>query len=135
MEPLFNIPQKIDISIGIVCMINNTAQPDPKKLSSNTFSSDLISFYNNNSDTYFTRQTQQATKSMGRFHGRKRNKALYSSYFYVYILLQIPSGWLASKVGGQRVLVGSMFFNVSRLIDDTSCTNQFRAELYFTNYL
>ena len=29
--------QKIDISIGIVCMVNNTVEPEPKETSSNTF--------------------------------------------------------------------------------------------------
>jgi MFS family permease len=32
---------------------------------------------------------------------------VFSSFFWGYFLLQIPAGWLADKIGGRRMLVGS----------------------------
>lgn len=32
------------------------------------------------------------------------------SFYYGYIVLQIPGGWLATKIGGTRIFGGALFF-------------------------
>ena len=40
-----------------------------------------------------------------------------SSYFYGYIVTQIPGGWLAGKYGGKRVLlIGLIIYGISTML-------------------
>lgn len=100
--------QKIDMSIGIVCMVNKTALTISDKLSRNSLASSLT-------DTeeicmFSSSDANNGEANDGPFIWSKRIQGLIlSSYFYGYIILQIPSGWLSKKIGGQRVLGISMF--------------------------
>ena len=40
-----------------------------------------------------------------------------SSFFYGYIVTQIPGGWLAGKYGGKRVmLIGLIIYGISTML-------------------
>ncbi|ESO91410.1 hypothetical protein LOTGIDRAFT_63537, partial [Lottia gigantea] len=75
---------RVDFSVGIVCMVGGSSNQ------------------NTNISTIFN-QT-------GEFDWPKPlRSSLLAMYFYGYIILQIPGGWIATRFGGKRVL-GYMTF-------------------------
>lgn len=106
--------QQIDMSISIICMVNHTALNLTIKLTDQkTFESQL---------SHKTDQTclfdQPKNTTIPRIDGpfvwsKKIQGFVLSSYFYGYSMAQIPSGWIAHKIGGKKVyataiLIGSI---------------------------
>ncbi|ESO99487.1 hypothetical protein LOTGIDRAFT_113326 [Lottia gigantea] len=81
---------RTNLSVAIVCMVNSTG------LNSTT---DLI---NNH-----TRHSFPLSESGNLDWSSNEQTGLLSSFFYGYIILQLPGGWIASKFGAKR-LVGAM---------------------------
>lgn len=112
----FQYMVKISISIGIVCMVNNTA------ISSSSSSSLLTSVSINNSKTVDPHcpaaSTSKEHHSDGPFIWDKSIQGLIlSSYFYGYFLTQILGGFLSFKFGPRRVLAFTMLLaSVSTLV-------------------
>ncbi|RNA04065.1 sialin-like [Brachionus plicatilis] len=99
--------QKIDMSIAIVCMINNTALKNSR--SQQTVLTDLSQ---NSSDHLCPSHIYNAKiKHDGPFAWRKSTQGLIlSAYFYGYIITQIkiPGGWLSYIFSVKKVIAFSM---------------------------
>lgn len=101
----FQYMQKIDMGIAIVCMVNSTAV---QELYNDTSGGGSI--YANDSSCLFHPGARNSTKGEGTYVWSKPVQGfILSSYFFGYILTQIPAGWLTLKYGGKRVLAASMF--------------------------
>lgn len=115
---------KINLGIGIVCMVNNTALSLLKQSNDSLTSYKNASFSNNeslflNNSKYnasngvetclFTSQEGGKNGLDGPFVWSKSIQGfMLASYFYGYIITQIPGGWLSLKFGGVKVLGISM---------------------------
>ena len=97
--------QKIDMSITIVSMINNTAIKGDRvevHLENHLFS--------NESNMTCKLKPPNATHADGPFVWTKGTQGfILSSYFYGYIMTQVLSAWLSLRFGGKIVLAMSMF--------------------------
>ncbi|KAK3780642.1 hypothetical protein RRG08_044866 [Elysia crispata] len=68
---------RVDLSVSIVCMCNDTGK---------------------NSSTEFGKEKAEFT------WGESTKSSLLSAYFYGYLLLSVPGGWLAGRYGATRVI-------------------------------
>ncbi|KAK6176382.1 hypothetical protein SNE40_014680 [Patella caerulea] len=95
---------RINFSVAIVCMV------DPTSNFNSTFYTSLNENYTNS-----TESNVLINKNQGEFDWPKSvRSSLLAMYYYGYILLQIPGGWVATRFGGKRVL-GLMTFITSIL--------------------
>ncbi|XP_070559139.1 sialin-like [Ptychodera flava] len=91
---------RVNLSVAMVCMVNNTALNDPDN------SSDVID------DVCLPDSGSNSTGDdvEGSFIWDKQTQGLLlSSFFYGYIVTQIPGGWFAERYGGKGVFGWSMF--------------------------
>ncbi|KAK0061544.1 sialin-like isoform X1 [Biomphalaria pfeifferi] len=81
---------RVNLSVGIVCMVNDT-----KKESANQ----------TEDETCMSNTNVNATSHEGEFNWDKsQTSLLLSSFFYGYITTQVLGGWLSGRFGGKRVL-------------------------------
>ena len=84
---------RVNLSVAVVCMVNSTSEN----------SSDNSNIHSNSSTT---------GSNAGEFDWTKSTvNGMLSSYYYGYIVLQIPGGWLASRFGGKRVIAFAMLIS------------------------
>lgn len=105
---------KINLGIAIVCMVNHTALSVNKEraifnstLETTTLKTPLFS---NESDTVqcLFQGSSEGAKMEGEFVWSKSVQGfVLASYFYGYLITQIPGGWLSAKYGGTKVIVVS----------------------------
>lgn len=111
---------KINLGIAIVCMVNNTALNELKTnslissslLLSNENSLEQLNFYNNQTpkqeEVMCLFKESSDHKMEGEFVWSKSVQGfVLASYFYGYIITQVPGGWLSAKYGGRNVIVVS----------------------------
>ncbi|CAF0884906.1 unnamed protein product [Brachionus calyciflorus] len=109
-----NYMQKIDMSIAIVCMINNTAlkMSHSENHALTQKINDNFTILKNKSESSLqcpASLSHSKTKYDGPFVWEKSTQGLVlSAYFYGYIITQIPGGWLAFIFGVKRVIALSM---------------------------
>jgi MFS family permease len=83
--------QRTNMSIAIVCMVDTTATTDAVAAANTTANNETLQPYHHHTD--------------GKFDWSKSTQGLIlSSYFYGYMLTQIPSGWLCLKYGPKMVI-------------------------------
>ncbi|CAD5121055.1 DgyrCDS9595 [Dimorphilus gyrociliatus] len=82
---------RVNMSVAIVCMVNNTALSD----SNSTQECEINSTSTSNSDGEFV-------------WDRTTQGYILGSFFYGYAITQIPGGWLAQRFGGKRIFGGFM---------------------------
>ncbi|KAK0061658.1 sialin, partial [Biomphalaria pfeifferi] len=81
---------RVNLSVGIVCMVNDT-----KKESANQ----------TEDETCMSNTNVNATRHEGEFNWDKSQTSLMlSSFFYGYITTRVLGGWLSGRFGGKRVL-------------------------------
>lgn len=99
---------KINLGIAIVCMVNYTALEEMKPVSNSTFQlTDLTNSSNDEVQCLF-KESKVDAKDDGEFIWTKATQGfVLASYFYGYIITQVPGGWLAAKYGGTKVIVVS----------------------------
>lgn len=117
---------KINLGIAIVCMVNHTAL---NNLKSNQIFSESITLNNNSLIELTTVNTNtdgngsfsdnvdeviclfkedNSQNKEGEFAWSKEVQGfVLASYFYGYIITQVPGGWLSAKYGGRKVIVVS----------------------------
>ncbi|CAG2189481.1 SLC17A5 [Mytilus edulis] len=86
---------RVNISVGIVCMvrINDTS----------------VSSSQNNTDLTCVLETTKREYDRAEFDWDKNLRStILASFFYGYIVTQIPAGWFSDKFGGKRVFGVSM---------------------------
>ncbi|KAK7093243.1 sialin-like [Littorina saxatilis] len=84
---------RVNMSVAIVCMVKADN-------STNTTT---------DNSTCGTSDSSSSSKEQGEFDWNKGiQSSILSSFFYGYLVMQIPGGWLAGKFGGKRVLGISM---------------------------
>ncbi|XP_064611528.1 sialin-like [Liolophura sinensis] len=97
---------RIDFSVAIVCMVKT---PNVSSLFLNNGS--IVANVSTETDDGCTDETGKAggTDDRGEFDWDKTLQSqLLASFFYGYVITQIPGGWLARKFGCRRVLGGGM---------------------------
>ncbi|XP_076472601.1 sialin-like [Babylonia areolata] len=92
----FTYALRVNISVAIVCMVKSGTSTTTTSSSSNSSNSSNISNISSN---------VAATTHEGEFDWDKSiQSSILSSFFYGYLFLQIPGGWLAGRFGGKKVL-------------------------------
>lgn len=85
--------QRVNLSFAIVCMVNHTAVNDVAESTTDSECGEVDS----------------ATSTGGKFEWDKDTQGLVlASFFYGYILTQLPGGWLQRKYGAKVTLGTSM---------------------------
>lgn len=122
-----NYMQKIDLSIAIVCMVNQTALDELKRNETGGQFQDIKMLNDShavNMNMSYLNTTRAplpgdqcpseiSTKKKKRFDGpfvwdKSVQGYIMSAYFYGYIFTQLPGGWLSFRFGGRLVLAFSM---------------------------
>lgn len=106
---------KINLGIAIVCMVNHTAVNNMFDLEPVKESESIELFFNENSVNESQPdavtclfQESSGQKMEGEFVWSKSLQGfILASYFYGYIITQVPGGWLSSKYGAKNVIVVS----------------------------
>ncbi|XP_002734661.1 sialin-like [Saccoglossus kowalevskii] len=128
---LFLYALRINLSVGMVCMVNNTAvkeisQNEVYQYSNATSSGNVTNLEIDNIDECQVMQHSNSSrdKNEGHFLWEKKTQGLLlSSFFYGYILTQIPGGWLAERYGGKWVFGFSMFLTAVCTLLTPVCAN------------
>ncbi|KAL5022181.1 hypothetical protein ScPMuIL_001336 [Solemya velum] len=112
---------RVNMSVAMVCMVNQTALEELKQQAKTTVN-DTVSF----NSTFTTNTTGSegiiavdsgcvlqrdgnGTASSGEFVWEKSTQGyILSSFFYGYIITQLPGGWLSSRFGGKHIFGWSM---------------------------
>jgi len=102
---------RVNMSVAIVCMVNHTAVRHMKELEQgNVVVINKTSPVNREKCAMETNQTEIVD---GEFAWNKDTQSLVlSSFFWGYVLTQIPAGWLSQRYGGKRVMGAFMFASV-----------------------
>lgn len=100
---------KINLGIAIVCMVNNTAIHNNIATvdnASDQFEINSTSIGQSSGVMCLFQEAEDSQKMEGEFMWSKKTQGfVLASYFYGYLITQIPGGWLAAKYGGRNVLV------------------------------
>lgn len=97
---------RVNMSVAIVCMVNQTAL---KIAEANSSSNDTSVKIETDQQcglmkTGASNETSSGSFQDGEFEWSKTVQGLIlGSFFWGYIVTQIPGGWLATKIGGKRV--------------------------------
>ncbi|XP_012943348.2 sialin [Aplysia californica] len=84
---------RVNLSVAIVCMVKD----DVNKTTSTNLST--------SNEATCTADTPSNSTNNGEFDWDKDTQSLMlSAFFYGYIVLQVPGGWMAGRFGGKRVL-------------------------------
>lgn len=112
---------KINLGIAIVCMVNHTALSHDAEMHNNL---SLVPIGLNESApavkevNCLFHEAADSAKMEGEFTWSKGTQGfVLASYFYGYLITQVPGGWLASKYGGRNVLfVSNLFASVLTMV-------------------
>ncbi|PVD35454.1 hypothetical protein C0Q70_02416 [Pomacea canaliculata] len=86
---------RVNLSVAIVCMVK-------KDNTTGNTSTNVSSCGADDSNTSYS-------KNVGEFDWDKSTQSsIMASFFYGYIVTQLPGGWMAGRFGGQRVLLVGM---------------------------
>lgn len=107
--------QRINMSVAIVCMINNTALKEMTMESQKLLndSTDLVSRSNLNQTIDVSKCLFQELKAGKKFDGdfawsKKLQGLVLSAYFYGYLTTQVAGGFLSLRFGAKIVLAGAI---------------------------
>ncbi|XP_076472441.1 sialin-like [Babylonia areolata] len=112
----FGYALRVNISVAIVCMVKSgTSTSSSSSNSSNNNTSSNISSNTSNNVAATTVSIcggslpSSDSNTEGEFDWDKSIQAsILSAFFYGYLFLQIPGGWLAGRFGGKKVLGTSL---------------------------
>lgn len=91
---------RVNISVGIVCMVRT-------EVTNNTVADNLQN--TSHAEETCILETSKITNDRAEFDWDKEiRSSILASFFYGYIVTQIPGGWLSDKFGGKRVFGISM---------------------------
>lgn len=101
---------RVNMSVAIVCMVNQTALRSKESNSStNVTDQQYSSSHCGLIETSVSNSTNRESFRDGEFVWSKSVQGvILGSFFWGYLLTQIPGGWLATKIGGKRVYGYSM---------------------------
>ncbi|XP_060604620.1 sialin-like isoform X2 [Ruditapes philippinarum] len=101
---------RVNMSVAIVCMVNQTAlRLKDANTSGNGSQTSSYSSQCGMVGAVDANGTSSKDMQDGEFEWNKSIQGvILGSFFWGYLLTQIPGGWLATKVGGKRVLGYSM---------------------------
>lgn len=110
--------QKINMSVAIVCMVNNTALKETSKLLNETikavpFEVTKANSLNLSSNAALEDKCGASTSGKSGIDGefiwnKKVQGMILSSYFFGYLITEIPGGYLSMKIGPKMVLALSV---------------------------
>lgn len=101
---------RVNMSVAIVCMVNQTAlRSNEDNSSSNNSHTRIVSSSCDPREVASSNITNAIDVKDGIFVWNKSTQGIIlGSFFWGYLLTQIPGGWLATKIGGKRVFGYSM---------------------------
>jgi len=104
---------RVNMSVAMVCMLNQTGISLYQK---SLGEDNVTSVVARSIDDYhcFANGTGPTNMADGEFIWPKKTQGLIlSSFFWGYLITQIPGGWLAQRIGGKRVIA---YFSVISII-------------------
>ncbi|XP_076472677.1 sialin-like [Babylonia areolata] len=110
----FTYALRVNISVAIVCMVKSGTSTTTNNISShNNISSSNIIISSNVPATNVSicggSLPSSDSNTEGEFDWDKSiQSSILSAFFYGYLLIQIPGGWLAGRFGGKKVLGTSL---------------------------
>ncbi|KAH3787125.1 hypothetical protein DPMN_165246 [Dreissena polymorpha] len=105
---------RINMSIAIVCMVNHTAIKGLEAAANTSSNGTIISASEASRCGLLTTDesgnlTTTSKNADGEFVWEEQTQGfILGSFFWGYLLTQIPGGWLATKIGGKRIFGYSM---------------------------
>ncbi|GFR97530.1 vesicular glutamate transporter 1, partial [Elysia marginata] len=97
---VFNYVTRVNLSVAVVCMVRDKSCGSSSSSSNNITATSIITNISNISNS----GDGGTCSETGEFDWDKATTGrLLAMYFYGYLFLQIPGGWLASRYGGARV--------------------------------